>query len=84
MSMTDKLIATEATAKQVKKAVRDMKRLNAYIAELQTDLRDFHEIFWDPASEQQRAWAGQMIKSMTHELDEIEAGRLGVPADWVA
>ena len=84
MSMTDKLIADQAIAKQSKQAVRDWKRLNAFVAELQADLRDFREIFWDPADDRQRAWAGQMIKSITHELDEIEAGRLGVPADWVA
>ena len=63
-------------------AVLKHKREQRYIAELKTDLADFREIFWAPAFDEQRLWAQDQIKSILHELDEIEAGRLGVPADW--
>ena len=65
-----------------KKAVSNFRRENRYIAELKRDLADFREIFWDPAFPEQRTWAEQQIKSIEHELDQIESGDLSVPADW--
>jgi len=67
---------------QTKAAVLNHKREQRYIAELKTDLADFREIFWAPIDGGQRSWAEQMIKSIEHELAEIEAGRLGVPEFW--
>ena len=67
---------------QTKAAVLNHKREHRYVDALQDELRDFREIFWHPMHDGQRAWAEQMIKSIEHELDEIEAGRLGVPENW--
>ena len=67
---------------QTKAAVLSHKREQRYIAELNRDLDDFRAIFWAPAFDEQRLWAQDQIKSIVHELEEIEAGRLGVPADW--
>ena len=67
---------------QTKAAVLNHKRENRYIAELKQDLADFREIFWAPIDGGQRSWAEQMIKSIEHELEEIEAGRQGVPEFW--
>ena len=68
---------------QTKAAVLKHKREQRYIAELNRDLDDFRAIFWAPAFDEQRLWAQDQIKSIVHELEEIEEGRLGVPADWV-
>lgn len=65
-----------------KQALANIRRERRYIEVLQQELSDFREIFWRPAHDGQRAWAEQMIKSIEHELDEIDAGRLGVPEDW--
>lgn len=67
---------------QTKSVVLKHKREQRYIAELNRDLEDFRDIFWAPAFDEQRLWAQDQIKSIVHELDEIEAGRLGVPEDW--
>ena len=66
-----------------KQALASIRRERRYIDELKTDLADFREIFWAPIDGGQRSWADQMIKSIEHELNEIEAGRLGVPEFWV-
>ncbi len=65
-----------------KQALASIRRERRYIAELKRDLVDFRDIFWAPTHAGQRTWANQMIKSIEHEMDEIEAGRLGVPASW--
>ena len=68
---------------QTKQAVTNWKRENRYIAELNADLADFRDLFWEPqANDELRLWAQDQIKSIVHELDEIEAGRLGVPESW--
>ena len=67
---------------QTKAVVLNHKREQRYIAELNRDLEDFRDIFWAPSSDEQRLWSQDQIKSIVHELDEIEAGRLGVPEDW--
>lgn len=67
---------------QTKEAVLSYKREQRYIAELNRDLEDFRAIFWAPMFDEQRIWAQHQIKSILHELDEIEAGRRGVPSDW--
>lgn len=40
--------------------------------ELTRDLADFRAIFWDPAFPEQKAWASQMIKSIEHELHQLD------------
>lgn len=45
----------------------------AMIAELNQDLVDFREIFWQPVSFEQKSWALQMIKSIEHELNQLQA-----------
>lgn len=68
---------------QTKATVLKYKREQRYIAELNRELDDFRTIFWSPAFDEQRLWAQDQIKSILHELDEIESGRLGVRSDWV-
>jgi hypothetical protein len=41
--------------------------------ELNQELADFRAIFWDPASPEQQAWAGHMIRSIEHELHQLDA-----------
>ena len=68
---------------QTKKAVLQHKRNNRYIAELKQDLEDYNAIIECPCADGgQRSWAHQMIKSIEHELAEIEAGRLDAPEWW--
>ena len=67
---------------QTKAAVLKHKREQRYVAELKQDLADFRDIFWAPIDGGQRSWADQMIKSIEHELAEIEAGRATAPDSW--
>ncbi len=41
--------------------------------ELQTDLTDFHDIFWSSNDHNTKAWARRMIKSLEHELHQLNA-----------
>ena len=41
--------------------------------ELTQELADFRAIFWNPASPEQRSWAGHMIRSIEHELHQLDA-----------
>ena len=41
--------------------------------ELQADLADFREIFWHHQLPETKAWALQMIKSIEHELHQLNA-----------
>ncbi|MBT5286047.1 MAG: hypothetical protein HOL29_08795 [Euryarchaeota archaeon] len=40
--------------------------------ELLADLSDFREIFWHHELPETKAWALQMIKSIEHELHQLE------------
>ena len=67
---------------QSKAAVLEYKRTSRYVAELRRDLVDLCEIGWHSPNREQQTWARQQVASIRHELDEIEAGRLGAPEDW--
>jgi len=54
-------------------ALADFRARVRKIDELQQELADFREIFWHPAFPQQKAWALQMIKSIEHELDQLQS-----------
>ena len=41
--------------------------------ELHQELMDFTDIFFDSKDPQQKAWAKLMIKSVKHELDQLNA-----------
>ena len=41
--------------------------------ELQADLADFADIFWSSNDHQTKAWAQLQIKSIKHELHELNA-----------
>lgn len=58
---------------QEKQALADFRAHNRLVAELKKDLADFHEIFWHPTHDGQRAWAEVMIKSIEHELDQLQS-----------
>jgi len=58
---------------QEKQALADFRAHNRKVAELKQELADFREIFWHPAFPQQKAWALQMIKSIEHELDQLQS-----------
>ncbi len=40
--------------------------------ELTQDLADFLVIYWHPTHPEQKVWAGHMIKSIEHELSELD------------
>ena len=42
------------------------------LADLRSDLVDLREIFWAPADREQKAWALQMIKSIEHDIDQLQ------------
>ena len=69
MNIVDHFIQKEAIAR----AVADWKAFKRHVAELEQDLADFREIFWHPQSPEQKSWALQMIKSIEHELDQLQA-----------
>ena len=54
-------------------ALSDFRARNREIAELKQELADFREIFWAPVFPEQKAWALQMIKSIEHELDQLQS-----------
>ena len=58
---------------QEEQALADWRATNREIAELNQELADFREIFWAPAFPEQKAWALQMIKSIEHELDQLQS-----------
>ena len=69
---------------QDKQALATVRRERRYVAELNQDLADFRELAWFGVDQRQKDWAQMMVKSVEHELEEIEAGRLGVPEYWQA
>ena len=58
---------------QEKPALADFRAHNRLVTELKKDLADFREIFWHPTHDGQRAWAEVMIKSIEHELDQLQS-----------
>lgn len=52
-------------------ALANIRRNRQHIEELKVELADFRDIFWSPAFPEQKTWAGQMIKSIEHELDQL-------------
>ena len=58
---------------QEKQALADFRARNRKIAVLQRELADFHEILSSPLFSGQRTWALQMVKSIEHELDELQS-----------
>ncbi len=60
-------------AEQEKQALADFRAHNRKVAELQQELADLREISWHPAWPQQKAWTLQMIKSIEHELDQLQS-----------
>ena len=57
---------------QEKQALADFRAWRRQVAELKQDLADFREIFWLPAFPEQKTWAQHMIKSIEHELHQLE------------
>ena len=58
---------------QEEQALADFRATNRRIRVLQRELADFREIFWSPVFPEQKSWALQMIKSIEHELDQLQA-----------
>lgn len=58
---------------QDKQALADFRAHNRKVAELKKGLWDFQQIFWSPSFPEQKAWALQMIKSIEHELHQLES-----------
>ena len=58
---------------QEEEALAAFRADRRYREELQKDLSDFRAIFWEPAFPEQRSWALQMIKSIEHELHQLDA-----------
>lgn len=54
-----------------KQAVADWRAHNRKVAELKQEIRDFRDIFWNPAFPEQKVWARQQIQSIEHELDQM-------------
>ena len=58
---------------QEKQALADWRATNRKIRVLERELADFREIFWAPMFPEQKSWALQMIKSIEHELDQLQS-----------
>ena len=56
-----------------KDAVAQFRAWRRRIEELHQELMDFTDIFFDSKDPQQKAWAKLMIKSVKHELDQLNA-----------
>jgi len=57
---------------QDKQALADFRAHNRKVAELKQELADFRDIFWQPDFPEQKTWALQQIKSIEHELEQLE------------
>jgi hypothetical protein len=57
---------------QEKQALADFRADRKHREELLMDLSDFREIFWHHELPETKAWALQMIKSIEHELHQLE------------
>ena len=58
---------------QEEQALADWRAHNRHVNELRADLADLREIFWHASDRQRKAWALQMIKSIEHELDQLQS-----------
>ena len=57
---------------QETQALADFRADRRSRGDLLADLSDFREIFWHHELPETKAWALQMIKSIEHELHQLE------------
>ena len=58
---------------QEEQALAGFRAHNRHVNELRADLADLREIFWHTSDRQRKTWALQMIKSIEHELDQLQS-----------
>lgn len=58
---------------QEKQALADFRAHNRHIEALKREIRCFELVLANCTDDQQKSWALQMIKSIQHELDQLEA-----------
>tara|TARA_B100001063_G_scaffold226510_1_gene236174 strand:- start:270 stop:464 length:195 start_codon:yes stop_codon:yes gene_type:complete len=58
---------------QEKEALAAFRADRRHREELQSDLRDFREIFWHHELPETKTWALHMIKSIEHELHQLDS-----------
>lgn len=57
---------------QEKDALYQFRQWRRQVEELKADLSDFTNIFWSSNDRNTKQWATMMIKSIKHELHQLE------------
>ena len=66
---------------ETRKAVLRNKRLNRHVTKLLEEIAQLSAFQNQTLIPEQKTWAKHQIKSIVHEVNEINAGRLGLPED---